>query len=408
MVSKRACDGGKAPASAQVVMPATSPSSTSAQMATNSFRFDDLLREVYGVLGVPVDVTDMAAALQRVNSVAASGSTFFISTVNLNFVVTSQTDPDFRESLLLSDLCTADGMPVVLVARLLGIPIKERIAGSDMFDALRSMRRSVPLKVFLFGSEQGVAAAACDQINAEHGGLACVGSHYPGFGSVDDMSSDAIIDLINSSNAEFLAVALGAKKGQAWLLKNHNRLQIPVRAHLGATLAFQAGTVKRAPRWMRQFGMEWFWRILEEPQLWRRYCNDGLALARLLLTRVLPLMAFRAWHTFKCRREKGDFLIERTEDRESVVLRPQGLADAQHINVAVSSFRAAVTANKHVAINFAGTRLIDSRFLGLLLMLHKQLHGRGFRLTFTAIPPHIRRLFRLNGFEFLLGGVEKA
>ena len=377
-------------------------------MATNSLRSDDFLREVYGVLGVPVDVTSMAAVLEKTNSAAASGSVFFISTVNLNFVVTSQTEPDFRESLLLSDLCTADGMPVVLVARLLGVPIKARIAGSDMFDALRSMRRSMPLKVFLFGSEQGVAAAACDQINAERGGLACVGSHYPGFGSVDDMSTDATIDLINSSKADFLAVALGAKKGQAWLLKNYGRLQIPVRAHLGATLGFQAGTVKRAPRWMRQLGVEWFWRILEEPQLWRRYCSDGLALVRLLLTRVLPLMVLRAWYTFKCRREKGDFLIERSEDRESVLLRPQGLADAQHINVAVSAFRAAVTANRHVVINFADTRLIDTRFLGLLLMLHKQLHGRGFRLTFTAIPPHIRRLFRLNGFEFLLGGVKKA
>ena len=67
-----------------------------------------------------------------------------------------------------------------------------------------------------------------------------------------------------------------------------------------------------------------------------------------------------------------------------------------------------MTVNKHIVINFAGTRLIDTRFLGLLLMLHKQLSGRGFRLTFTAVPPHIRRLFRLNGFEFLLGSVEKA
>ena len=393
---------------AHVAMSAISPSSANAHMATNPLRSDDLLREVYGVLGIPIDATDMAAVLQKTNSAAASGSIFFISTVNLNYLVTSQVDADFRESLLLSDLCSADGMPVVWVARLLGVPVKARVAGSDMFDELRSMQRSAPLKVFLFGSGQGVAAAACGKINAEHGGLVCVGSYYPGFGSIDDMSTDAIITLINSSKADFLVVALGSKKGQAWLLKNYGRLKIPVRAHLGATAGFQAGTVKRAPRWMQKLGIEWFWRILEEPQLWRRYCNDGLVLAQLLLTRVLPLMALRAWHTFRRRRERDVFFIESTEDQESVVLRPKGLADAKHINAAVSSFRAAMTVNKHIVINFAGTRLIDTRFLGLLLMLHKQLSGRGFRLTFTAVPPHIRRLFRLNGFEFLLGSVEKA
>jgi len=407
MVLKSLCDGKKTFALAHVAMPPINPSSASGHMAKNSLRSDDLLREVYGVLGVPLDVTDMAAVLEKTNSAVASRSIFFISTLNLNYLVTSQSDPGFRESLLLSDLCSADGMPVVWAARLLGVPIKDRIAGSDMFDALRLARRSVPLKVFLFGSGQGVAAAACEKINAEPGGVVCVGSYYPGFGSIDDMSADAIIDLINRSKADFLAVALGAKKGQAWLLKNYTRMQIPVRAHLGATIGFQAGAVKRAPRWMQRLGIEWFWRILEEPQLWRRYFSDGLVLARLLLTRVLPLMALRAWHAFRYRHEKGIFVIERAEDDKSVILSPQGLADAKNINVAVSSFRAAVTANKHVVINFAGTRLIDTRFLGLLVMLDKQLKGRGFRLTFTNIPPHIRRLFRLNGFEFLLGGVER-
>ena len=408
MARTSSCADGKTFTLVDVAMPAINPGKKIAHMPMNSLQSDDLLREVYGILGVPVDVTDMAAVLQKIYAAAASRTVLFMSTVNLNYVVTGLTDPPFRESVLLSDLCPADGMPVVWVARLLGVPIKDRIAGSDIFDALRSAQRPVPLKVFLFGSGQGVAAAACEKINAEHSGLVCVGSCYPGFGSVEDMSTDAIIDLINSSNADFLAVALGSKKGQAWLLKNYARLQIPVRAHLGATIGFQAGTVKRAPRWMQKSGIEWFWRILEEPQLWRRYANDGLVLVRLLLTRVLPLVAFGSWYSFKFRREKNIFRVERTEDGNFVTLCPQGLAEAKHINVAISSFRAAVTANKPIVINFAATQLIDSRFLGLVFMLDKQLKGRGFKLTFTKIPSHIRRLFRLNGFEFLLGGVEKA
>ena len=106
---------------------------------------------------------------------------------------------------LLSDLCTADGMPIVWLARLLGVPIRERIAGSDIFEALKSRKaRPDQLSVFLFGGAEGVAAAACTKLNAESGGMTCAGSFYPGFCSVDEMSTDAIIDMINSSNADFL------------------------------------------------------------------------------------------------------------------------------------------------------------------------------------------------------------
>src|SRR5207244_10946213 len=100
----------------------------------------------------------------------------------------------------------------------------------------------------------------------------------PGFGSVEEMSRDHIIDKVNAGAADFLAVSLGAKKGQLWLHRNHQRLTIPVRAHLGVTVNFQAGTVKRAPLRLRAWGLEWLWRIKEEPHLWRRYAHDGRVL----------------------------------------------------------------------------------------------------------------------------------
>src|ERR1035437_9862732 len=125
-------------------------------------RPDDLTREVYGVLGIPVDVIDMITFLRKIDTAATNLAPFLISTANLNFLVTSRSDAEFRESLLLSDLCTADGMPIVWIARLLGVPIKERIAGSDIFESLKSMQdRTRRLKVFLFGGSEGVAAAAC-------------------------------------------------------------------------------------------------------------------------------------------------------------------------------------------------------------------------------------------------------
>ena len=111
---------------------------------TNSFGHNDLSREVYGVFGIPIDVVDMATALSKIELAAVDRTPFLISTVNLNFLVTSQLDQEFRRSLLLSDLCTADGMPVVWLARLLGLPIRERVAGSDIFEKLLIDSQSCP------------------------------------------------------------------------------------------------------------------------------------------------------------------------------------------------------------------------------------------------------------------------
>jgi N-acetylglucosaminyldiphosphoundecaprenol N-acetyl-beta-D-mannosaminyltransferase len=365
-----------------------------------SFRPDDLSRDVYCVLGIPVDAIEMADLLGSIRAAAASKTPFLISTPNLNFLVSSQTDAEFRESLLASELCPADGISIVGIARLLGVPIKRRVAGSDLFDALRAQPAAAPLNVFLFGGEEGVAASACRALNAQSTGLRCVGSLFPGFGSVEDMTSDDIIARINASGADFLVVALGAKKGQSWLLRNHSRLRIPVRVHLGAAVNFQAGTVKRAPHSLQSLGLEWLWRIKEEPQLWRRYWNDGMVLLHLLLTRVLPIGILR-------RRLHGattprDLTVSHSEDHESVVLRLSGQASSKNLERAIAAFKRAAVLHKNVTIDFSDTSDIDARFLGLLLMLSKVLKRNGANLTLIGLSPGLSRLFRLHGAQFLL------
>ena len=340
---------------------------------------DDLSREVYCILGMPVDAIGMHAVLRRIESAAAGRTPFLISTANLNFLVNSQLDRDFRESLILSDLCTADGMPIIWIAWLAGIPIKNRIAGSDIFDALKAEHSTAhPLKVFLFGGPEGVAAAASRALNGQPSGLYCVGWLYPGFCSVEEMSRDDIIDKINSSGADFLVASLGAQKGQLWLQRNHHRLLIPVRAHLGASLNFQAGTVRRAPPIMRKFGLEWLWRIKEEPYLWRRYWNDGRVLLRLLFTHVLPLAFWTWWLRIKYERRGEDLIITtRAYGHESVTVSLSGPANARHVDKVIPAFREAIATKKRITLDFSNTRTIDARFLGLLLMLKKKLKSTG-------------------------------
>ena len=359
----------------------------------------ELTREVYWVLGIPIDAVDMKTVLRKIEAAVANSVPFFLSTANLNFLIASKSDAEFRSSLLLSDLCTADGMPVVWVARLLGIPIQGRLAGADIFEALKSTKCSAPLKMFLFGGAEGVAATACKKLNSESIGVACVGSYYPGFGAVDEISSDVTIQLINSSNADFLAVALGAKKGQAWLLKNHDRIQVPVRAHLGATINFQAGAIRRAPQYAQKFGLEWLWRIKEEPELWRRYWSDGMVFLRLLLTQVLPLIAVTQW--MRLRQSVHDLVIEQREDQKSVILSINGAATIQNIGTAATIFQEVAVGTKNIVINFSKTCVIDARFLGILSVLDKQLKKGHRKLTFKEVPRHVERIFRLSGFQLL-------
>ena len=116
--------------------------------------------------------------------------------------------------------------------------------------------------------------------------MVCVGFESPGYGDVESMSSPETIQRINAARADFVVVSLGAQKGQAWIVRNRERLSAPVVSHLGAVVNFVAGEVLRAPRWMQRGGMEWAWRILQEPALARRYAKDGFVLFGLVVREV--------------------------------------------------------------------------------------------------------------------------
>jgi N-acetylglucosaminyldiphosphoundecaprenol N-acetyl-beta-D-mannosaminyltransferase len=364
---------------------------------------DDLSREVYCILGMPIDAVEMLSVVRRVEAAAASKTPFFISTPNLNFLVSSQLDPEFRETLLQSDLCPADGMSIVCVARLIGIPVKSRIAGCDIFETLKIKRNVVrPLKVFIFGGAEGVALAASRAMNAEPRGLYCVGALYPGFVPLDEMSGYEIIDEINSSDADLLVASLGARKGQLWLQRNHLRLRVPVRVHLGALVNFEAGALKRAPAFLQRLNLEWLWRIKEEPHLWRRYWHDGGVLLHLLVARVLPLAMWTWWLSVKYGHRERDLAISQHQSDESVIVSLAGAATERYVDKIIAVFRDVIATKKQIIIDFSNTRVIDPRFLGLLLMIRKTVKNDGTSPILIGLSPALRRIFRLNGLGFLL------
>ncbi|MBR0995451.1 WecB/TagA/CpsF family glycosyltransferase [Bradyrhizobium japonicum] len=356
----------------------------------------DVTRDLYGLLGLPIDAIDFRTLLRAMDVAVEKREPFLISTPNVNFLIKSHENAAFRDSILLSDLSLVDGMPLIWIAKLLCVPIHERVAGSDLFGRLKS-RTEKKLRVFLFGGTGDLVARVGEKLNADRCGLECVGSLNPGFGSVEELSSPENIALINASGADLLAVFLSAEKAQSWLLRNHRSLTVPIRAQFGATINFEAGTIRRAPPFLRSTGFEWLWRIKEEPYLWRRYWVDGRALLQVLCTCVLPLAI-----TARLSRRQAEFGISELPDDDGMTLNLAGAAIADRANSLALFVGQAMMENKSIKLNLANVDYIDGRFFGALIGIRKQLARQGLSLTMTDVSPRLRRIFRLNRFEFLL------
>ena len=362
---------------------------------------DDFDRNVYCIGGLPFDAVDLSKTMSRLRDAKHKKSSCFLTTPNLNFLALSQDDVDFRNSVLRSDIVIADGAPIVWMAKLLGIPIQERVAGSTLFEALGNEWRR-KMKVYFFGGPSGVAAEACAHINKKSTGLTCVGYYAPGFGTVDEMSEKTIIENINQSDADFLVVALGAKKGQAWIVNNLDKITIPLVSHLGAVVNFEAKRLKRAPVRLQKIGLEWAWRIKEEPHLWRRYWNDGWFLLKFLITKIFPYIV---WNYFNRQR------LKRLAPKSTVALDDMGL----NVNMIVagvvmdpvsthvrSLLRQASLSNKNVELNLADAEYLSFGMLGLLLLLKKQLDKQGNHLKIVKLQPTMRKLLGWSGLNYLI------
>lgn len=246
----------------------------------------------FSLLGLPLTAISLNESVSLIEAAIKDNQSLFLSTPNLNFVFTSLKDKQFYNAIFESDLVVADGMPLIWVAKFLGIPIKERVAGSDLFEKLSSQPRNQKIRVFFFGGAAGVAAKAHNQLNLNSKGMLSCGFHDPGFVSVEDMSSKEVLANINEKMPDFIVVALGAKKGQEWILKNKKQLNARVISHLGAVINFVAGEVQRSPKIFQKIGLEWLWRIYQEPILFKRYIKDGLLFVLMVFGKIIPLKVF--------------------------------------------------------------------------------------------------------------------
>jgi N-acetylglucosaminyldiphosphoundecaprenol N-acetyl-beta-D-mannosaminyltransferase len=233
----------------------------------------------FTLLGVPVDAMTEAEAVEWVAGAIADGRPRLVISVNPERIMHAGRDPAFAAILRRADLALADGAGVLWAARRLGHPLPGRVAGVDFVKALAARGAGAGWRFFFLGGDPGVAEAA---------GLV-LGDTYPGFilagaqpGSPDPGADAATTAAVRSSRAQILLLAYGAAAEEAWLNRNLERSGAVIGLGVGGAFDFISGRARRAPRWMREHGLEWLHRLGRQPWRWRRM----LALPRFVV-RVL-------------------------------------------------------------------------------------------------------------------------
>jgi len=233
------------------------------------------MRNVQVIAGVPIDDLTMEQALDRIASYIASGRPHQIATVNADFCVKAWDDPELRHILRSADMLTPDGMPLVWGARLLGVPLEGRVTGADLVPAMAQRGAEEGWRFYFLGAGPGIAARAAEALRQRHPGLQVVGVYSPPLSSVVEMD-EQIVARIRDLRPDVLLVAFGNPKQEKWIHMHARELGVPVSIGIGGTFDLIAGATRRAPAWMQRAGLEWLYRLLQEPRrLWRRYLGTN-------------------------------------------------------------------------------------------------------------------------------------
>ncbi len=227
------------------------------------------MNERFKLLNCYIDNISLNDLLERFNQ-------GFIITPNVDHLITLQHDKEFYQIYQNADFVIADSQIIVNVLRfILRKPLKEKICGSDFFPAFCEYHKNNPeITIFLLGGRPGAPEKAREMINSKVGREIIIGAFAPSMGfEKNEEECETIVEMINDSKAIVVAVGVGAPKQEKWLFKYKDKLKFAkIFMGIGVTIEFEAGLVKRSPKWISRIGLEWFYRIVQEPaRLWKRY-----------------------------------------------------------------------------------------------------------------------------------------
>ena len=234
------------------------------------------------LMGCQVDNLTMEETLGKVEGFIGSGLPHQHVVVNVDKLVKASRDPGLQAIINGCALVNADGMPVVWASRLLGKPLKERVAGVDLFEALMARAGEKGWRVFLLGAREEVVSKVAEVYTRKYPQLRLAG-YRNGYWKGEEEEA-AVAEQVRQSRADLLFVAISSPKKEQFLGQYQAHMRIPFAMGVGGTFDVAIGKVKRAPKWMQRSGLEWFYRFLQEPRrMFRRYFIDDMAFIGLLV-----------------------------------------------------------------------------------------------------------------------------
>lgn len=243
----------------------------------------------YPILNTYVNALSMDETVDEVEKIIKAGKPTQHVVINALKVNLMNDDPELRKIVNSCPLINADGASIVWAAKKLGVPLTERVAGIDLFENLVKVAAEKGYKIYLFGAKEEVVTKVKDIFENKYPTLQIVG-HRNGYFTEDD--EPQIVADMASSGADMMFVAFSSPKKEYWVNKYLNDLNIPFVMGVGGSFDVVAGVTDRAPKWMQDHGMEWFYRFVQEPKrLWNRY--------------MVGNRKFVAY-TYKCKREQKE------------------------------------------------------------------------------------------------------
>jgi N-acetylglucosaminyldiphosphoundecaprenol N-acetyl-beta-D-mannosaminyltransferase len=217
--------------------------------------------------GIPVAVTAYDQVMDVMDGLVASRERGYFCAAPVHALMVARSDPEMRDALLRSTMVMPDGMPLVWGVNLLGERLRDRVYGPELM--LRYSRRCAERghRVWLYGGrDQGSLAQLALNLRQHHPGIQVVGGFSPPFRPLTRAEEDEVVEQINEARPDVLWVGIGVPKQEKWMARMRDRLEVPVMCGVGAAFDFHSGRISQAPRWMQERGLEWIYRIAQEPR----------------------------------------------------------------------------------------------------------------------------------------------
>ena len=229
------------------------------------------------LLGVRIHNVTRADVLREMESLISHRRRAIICTPNADHIVLCMRDAEFREIIESADLVVADGMAVIYASRILGTPLEENVGGRRLVPAFAELAAHKGYRIFLMGAGRGVARKAADNLTMWYPGLNIAGVLSPPYrDEFSEPENRWLVEQINKANPDVLFVGMGTPKQEKWLARNLWCLRVPVSIGVGAALDIIAGKTIEPPIWVTSVGLEWLFRLIQEPRrLWYRYLIRG-------------------------------------------------------------------------------------------------------------------------------------